>query len=93
MAGGQATAAKLAEAPLSNDPEWIDNPLSAYSSHGTVPSAPEGIPTQPSGDVESLKKASPRPAAVSVMAVAMPLSAGISTVGMAVAEACDKDEA
>eukprot|EP00598_Pedospumella_elongata_P015587 CAMPEP_0185013132 /NCGR_PEP_ID=MMETSP1098-20130426/98647_1 /TAXON_ID=89044 /ORGANISM="Spumella elongata, Strain CCAP 955/1" /LENGTH=1185 /DNA_ID=CAMNT_0027542197 /DNA_START=6 /DNA_END=3563 /DNA_ORIENTATION=+ len=69
---------------------WTDNPLSAYSSHGTNPSAPQASWEHTPHDVESPKSSARRPV-VSVMAV--PVSTGMNTLGVTVAEACDKDEA
>jgi len=94
----------VAESPMTNDLSaskhdphtvdqqegWTDNPLSAYSSHGTNPSAPQASWEHTPHDVESPKSSARRPV-VSVMAV--PVSTGMNTLGVTVAEACDKDEA
>jgi len=69
--------------------DWTDNPLSAYSSHGADLSAPQAWEHAPH-DVESPKSSSRHPV-VSVMAV--PMSAGMNTMGVAVAEACEKEDA
>ncbi len=68
---------------------WTDNPLSAYSLHGADPSAPQAWEHAPH-DVESPKSSSRHPV-VSVTAV--PMSNGMNTMGVAVAEACEKEEA
>lgn len=68
---------------------WTDNPLSVYSSHGTIPSAPhwsgqEREPYNEQHDVESPKAHRP---VVSVVAVPMTF-----TEGMTVAEVYEKEE-